>query len=494
LDRTTQQGTTTDAAAANAAACRQLLDLVRTHPQVCQIRFPPPPHHPRLTLGRRRSMHNRTINTANNSDDCGEDGNESDAVGADPFPCADDGADGGAAAAAAAGRCTCRPGSRGGWYPLAFAVVIAARAATPSASSCCSAATTVATTAAIAATATQTANTIVPTAAVSIADPSHSDGVASVLQQLLQAVYSAYPEAIGCVMDTDVNNNNKHRKGDGSLPLHLAVSAAIAAAATTTTTTCSNPDATGAAASAAAAAVATVKFVLSKFPDAARRTNHMQELPLHLAVQNTAVGCGGGRVEIVRSLLAAYPAAVHMADQRGYTPLHRACELVRPGSTEPASSRASSASSSSLAASACEQIQIVRAMVRIPLAVSAVTAGLQKPLHVAAEMCAPRAVLACILERDPGQARCTDENFHTPLHKAVLSYWNDDDDDNSQGYEPRTACGEKTHSSLENIQLLVTAFPGAAYMTDMDDERPYDVAVRLFPTHTRLQELLRVEE
>lgn len=96
----------------------------------------------------------------------------------------------------------------------------------------------------------------------------------------LKASYQAFPEAIG--------------RADGVMgtPLHYA---------------CSSSRVSG----------AVVQFLLEKFPEAARVTNHRYQTPLHLICAGTTTR---DTARVVQLLLDQYPTAVQLADADGVTP------------------------------------------------------------------------------------------------------------------------------------------------------------------------------
>lgn len=175
----------------------------------------------------------------------------------------------------------------------------------------------------------------------------------------------------------------------------------------------------------------TVQYLLEIFPEAARRTNRSHETPLHLL-------CRAKRPDlaVLDLLLQYYPAAAQTADNSvGYTPLHQVLENNN-------------------------YTVFQRLIETSPMAITAVTADLQKSLHIAAGSGASNKILKKIIEQDPSQARFTDERFQTPLHRAVFFY-----------------CTHNT--KLKNVQYLVTINPDALKVPDANDERPIDLAQRL---------------
>ena len=173
---------------------------------------------------------------------------------------------------------------------------------------------------------------------------------------VLQAVYSAYPEAIstpdenghcplhlalvhGCQFD--VVNLLLHLDGGvkvaglrdalGRLPLHLALEhkrplpiiQCILSAYSEASTFQDDAGDFALHTCSLAAGIdydGVLAFVLSKFPEAAQRKNHFGHLPLHRALD------GRASTNCLRLLLDAFPGAVKERDMRGRSPLSAACE------------------------------------------------------------------------------------------------------------------------------------------------------------------------
>lgn len=196
--------------------------------------------------------------------------------------------------------------------------------------------------------------------------------------ELLENVYHIYPEAIGYA---------------GCLPLHFA----------------------------ARSNAYTVDFLLSKYPEGAKHTDHVYQTALHIASQN--------QLECVPALVKAYPTAVQLADAKGFTPVHYAVQNRH-----------------------CT-VELVRDILG-PCSLRCTTREWQRPLHLA--VATPDLsidVIRYLLDADPRSVEATTENFESPLHCAIPG-------------------------NVELYRLLVQAFPKALHWTNHLDETPFDVAQR----------------
>jgi hypothetical protein len=170
-----------------------------------------------------------------------------------------------------------------------------------------------------------------------------------------------------------------------------------------------------------------VEFLMQKFPEAVRVTNYAHRTCLHMACMSDTI-CRA----TLMALLDRYPTAAQLADQDGYTPFHLACWHGA-------------------------SMELLLLLIQTsPSVVRMSTRSLQKPLHVASLHAPVIATVLLLLQRDPTSARATDEYFNTALHCAATGML----------------------ASVEVLQVLVQAHPGAVFLTNDFDETPYDIAKR----------------
>jgi len=168
-----------------------------------------------------------------------------------------------------------------------------------------------------------------------------------------------------------------------------------------------------------------IEFLLQKFPDGARYTNHRHQTALHLVCQQRAI-----RYDVVELLLEHYPTAAQLADSNGYTPFHLACQRNA-------------------------SVDILRLLNELsPTAVRAATRDWQKPLHIAVQHGAGLDVIEWLLQADPSAAKATTESFNSVLH-----------------------CALEGNSSLPVLRRLIQAHPQLLMWTNSNDETPLDVAI-----------------
>jgi Ankyrin repeats (3 copies) len=234
---------------------------------------------------------------------------------------------------------------------------------------------------------------------------------------LLEAVYLAFPEAIG-------------REDQVGTPLHYAC--------------CFH------------AQEPVLSFLLHRYVDAVRITNHQHCTPLHLACQRPDV-----QAAALALLLNPFATAAGLADGHGYTPLHHACLVGAPPEVLGRLVGGAAVSSST--------------------AWRMTSRRLEKPLHLVCR--AARAsydTVAWLIAQDPSAVSATDQAFGTPLWYAV------------QAAAATADCAYDNSEWERVIRLLIRIHPEALLLANEHDERPLDVARRL--NLPRLVELLQTAE
>jgi hypothetical protein len=267
--------------------------------------------------------------------------------------------------------------------------------------------------------------------------------------------------------------------------------------------------------------IALIERLLQYFPEAVRITNHPTEkrTPLHFACINHHSSTDNAvssfpNLKVIELLMRYYPSAVQLSDNvNGMTPVHAVCQWQQYFDDEESNKICNLSVARKVLQSFLETS---------PMAVHAVTADMQKPLHIAASYGAPTEVLELILQFDPSQIKFSDDHFQTPLHKAVqaaaleattmtdlllsssstpprrrysttdclfvlpddtvinqLDAKDDHKGINVESKPVRPLSNHRQQLLKNNIQYLVHNCPIVLTATDENDETPLELAIRL---------------